>query len=184
VYAHALLQVAQSQGQTAVVLDELLELAALSERDDAFLTFLRSPLVESEGREKSLEKLFRGKASDLLVDALQVLNRKGRIGLLPAVAKAFSEEVADVRGEVDVYLTSAVGLNDAQREGVRAAVKEKTGRAARLIEEVDAALIGGMVVQIGDRKVDASVSTRLRGLSEALLKRGSRQIQSGAHVQA
>jgi F-type H+-transporting ATPase subunit delta len=184
VYAQALLQVAQGRAQAAEVLEELQELAALSERDAAFRTFLESPLIESEGREKSLETIFRGKASDLLVDTLQVMNRKGRIGLLPAVAKAFEDAVADARGQVDVFVRSAVALTEAQRDAVRVAVQKKIGRAARLIEKVDASLIGGMVVQIGDRKVDASVSTRLRGLSEALLARGTRQILSGAHVRA
>ncbi|MEM7050942.1 MAG: ATP synthase F1 subunit delta [Acidobacteriota bacterium] len=183
VYSSAMLDLAQQKGEADSLLQELQSLAALVETDDAFRDFLSSPLVDADKRRDSLDKMFRGRASDLLVDALQVLNRKGRIGLLPAVAATFQEEHLRQANRVEARVTSAIPLNDDQRQRLVSSIEAKTGRQATLIEAVDADLLGGMIVQIGDQKSDSSVATQLANLSEKLLTRASRQIQSGAHVE-
>jgi len=183
VYAEALSQASEARGETESLLNELQDLAAFVDKNPAFQDFLASPLVDTDRRKASLEKVFRGKASDLMVDALQVLNRKGRIGLVPAIAASFEEAFSRARNLVDVQVKSALPLSDAQRQGVQAAVERQTGRKARLITTVDPALIGGLVVQMGDQKLDSSVATRLRSLSNSLLARASREILSGVHFE-
>ncbi|MCB1034387.1 MAG: ATP synthase F1 subunit delta [Acidobacteria bacterium] len=183
VYSDAMLQLATQRGEAESLEAELRELSHLLETDTALESFLSDPLLDDKRRGESLERIFRGKASDLLVDSLQVLNRKRRLGLLPAVAETYREAASDYRGEVDVHLTSAVSLSEEQRARVKKAVEKKMGRRARLIEKVDPSLIGGMIVRIRDRKADATVVSRLRSLSEALLSRGSREIHSGQYVE-
>ncbi|MEM7480533.1 MAG: ATP synthase F1 subunit delta [Acidobacteriota bacterium] len=188
VYSKAMLALAQqAEAQQAGAVDDLREelqsIARLIERDETFRAFLSSPLVDSDKRRESLEKTFRGKASDLLVDSLQVLNRKGRIHLVPAIAFTYRQELNQLQGRVEARVISAVALSDPQRERIRAAVKGATGKDATLDEQVDPSLIGGMVVQIGDQKADSSVATRLTNLSDKLLNRASRQIHRGAHVE-
>ncbi len=183
VYSKAMLQVANGRGEAESLMDELQELSRLIGANADLQHFLTDPLLDANRREKSLERIFRGKASDLLVDSLQVLNRRRRLALLPAVAETFREGFSSSRNEVDVFLRSAVPLKDSQRDQVRQAVEKKMGCKAQLIETVDPSLIGGMVVQIGDRKADASVVSRLRNLSDALLSRASHEIRSGVHVE-
>lgn len=183
VYSDAMFELAGKSGQAESLLEELQELTQKLDEDANLQQFLTDPLLDADRREQSLERIFRGKASDLLVDALQVLNRKRRLALLPAVAKTFRESFNAGRNEVEVHLTSAVPLQDEQRAQVRQAVEKKMGSKAQLIETVNESLIGGMVVQIGDRKADATIVSRLRTLSESLLARASREIQSGIHVE-
>ena len=182
VYADALLGLAERRGEADELRDELAAVAAEVERDDALRAFLVTPLVDAEARAASLERIFRGRASDLLVDGLQVLNRKGRIGLLPAIAAVYARAHNTLRGRIEVAVTSAVPLDDEQRAAVAAAVARRSGRTALLRETVDAALVGGMVIQIGDQKADASVASRLHALSDALLDRASREIQAGGQI--
>ena len=80
-------------------------------------------------------------------------------------------------------VTSARPLTEAQRERLAAAVRERPGREPSFVERVEPALLGGLVVQIGDEKTDGSVVTRLRNLGEALLDRGSRDIHRGTYVE-
>ncbi len=183
VYSEALLSLAGQRGEEESLLEELRELAALVDQDPEIHSFLTSPLVDAEPRKASLEKIFRGRASSLLVDTLQVLNRKGRLGLIPAIAVTYQEAFNELRRQIDVSVVSAVPLDNELRSRIRKAVQAKTGLESRLIEKVDPLLIGGMVLQIGDRKADASVATELRSLNTALLARASREIQSGEHVE-
>ncbi len=183
VYSEALLNLACKLGEEDSLLSELRGLTSVVEANPEFRDFLSSPLVDATPRKGSLEKMFRNNASDLLVDTLQVLNRRHRLGLLPAISLTYQEAHNALRHLIDVHLTSAIPLSDSQREQVREAVKKKMGLDSHLIERVDPSLIGGMVLQIGDRKADASIATELRTLNTTLLTRGSRQIQSGAHFE-
>lgn len=180
IYAGALLSLAEERGVADQVLDELGGLADLASQDRAFETFLASPLVEPETRAKTFEKLLRGRASDLLVDALQVVNRKGRLALLPEIANAYRQAHRRLRGRVQVFVASAVPLTEALRETLRAAAARYTGKTPELVLSVDPQLLGGMVVRVGDERIDSSVRTRLERLSGALLRRASQEVQSGS----
>jgi F-type H+-transporting ATPase subunit delta len=184
VYADAMLELAAARGEADDLGEELRALAARVAEDAAFRAFLLTPLVDAGARAASLERIFRGRASDLLVDALQVLNRKGRIGLAPAVAAVYARALNALRRRVEVAVVSAVPLSAEQRAAVGAAVARRTGREAILEERVEPELIGGMVVRIDDRKADASVASTLEVLARALRERASREVQRGGQVEA
>lgn len=183
VYADAMLGLAERRGQADALRAELDELVRLAAARPAFGAFLANPQIDSDKRGESLERMLRGLASDLLVDALGVINRKGRIGLLPLIVAQYGKRHDALRGVVEVRVASARPLDDAQRERLRAAVRANTGRQPRLVESVEPELLGGLVVRIGDRKADSSIATRLRTLSAALLERARREILSGTHVE-
>ena len=179
VYSQAILDLAEEQGLSDQVGEELAELGRFVGENREFADFLGSPLVDAGERQVALEKILRGRVSDLLVDALQVVNRKERMLLVPAIAETYRQELRDLRGRVDVFVKTPVALPGALREKLRAAVTHFTGSQPDLIERVDPGLLGGMVVQIGDDKIDASVASQLKALSEALLERASQEIVRG-----
>jgi F-type H+-transporting ATPase subunit delta len=178
VYSRAMLELAVSSGEADTLLEELRELSVLAEENADFEAFLSSPTIDAEAREQSLEKLFRGKASDLLVNSLQILNRKERLGLVCAVAESYRLAHEELRGQIDVHVRTAVKLNDEQRQRIKEVAGWHAGKEAVLVEEVDESIIGGMVMRIGDRKYDSSVATELRQLGVALIERASREIHS------
>jgi F-type H+-transporting ATPase subunit delta len=109
------------------------------------------------------------------VDFLQVLNRKDRLGLLWQIIESFFHQHEELRGHLEVSVRSAVPLADNLRQSLMAVLTKQTGRHIVLHEAVDASLIGGLVVQIGDRKFDMSVLSRIRGLWQAFADRGVRE---------
>lgn len=179
VYSRSLLGLAEEQGAGDRVGEELSELARLVAEDREFADFLGSPLIDAAERQAAIEKIFRGRLSDLLVDALQVVNRKERMLLVPAIAETYRQELRDLRGRVDVLVRTAVELPSGLREKLTAAVGRFTGKTPELVEKVDPGLLGGIVVQVGDDKIDASVASQLKELSEALLRRASQEIVRG-----
>lgn len=182
-YAEALLGLAGKAGAAAEVREELTAIERLVAEQPGFRDLLTNPAIDADERRGSLERLFRGRASDLVVDALQVMNRKGRIALVPAVAAAYRAAHDRLERRVEVRVASAVPLDDGQRKSLAAAIEGGTGLAPTLVERVDPSLVGGLVVSLGDTKIDASVASRLRKLSEALRARASRQLGSGSHVE-
>ena len=179
VYSGAMLELAQEKGEAIALGDELLDLAGYVDIDEEFSAFVVSPLVDAVDRERSLEKLFRGRYSDLLVDSLQVLNRKGRLGLLGAVAQTYHLAHEELRRRVEAYVRTASPLTDQLRMKLKDVIAKHTGKEVDLVETVDEDLLGGIVVRIGDEKFDMSVASQLDTLGKTLMDRVSREIQGG-----
>ncbi|MEZ5330768.1 MAG: ATP synthase F1 subunit delta [Thermoanaerobaculia bacterium] len=179
VYAQSLLALAEEAGNADEIQAELAALAGEVASSDELAAFLASPLVGVSERAEALETIFRGRLSDLLLDTLQVMNEKGRLGLVRALAVALQEELDRLRGRVDVEVTTAVALSAELRERLHTVVAERTGKQPRLTESVDPEILGGMVLRIADRKIDASVASELRRLDQRLKDRMSAAVRSG-----
>lgn len=180
IYAQSLLDLADEQGKADELLEELTTLASYLEDHPEIGELFGSPFVNAEERARAIEKGFRGRASDLLANALHVMNRKGRLRFVRAVAKAYQQELRDRRGLVDVTVRTAVPLTGPLRERLSEAVAGFTGLKPVLIEKVDPSVLGGMVVVVAGTKIDTSVASRLRDLGAAFERRSSEEIQRGS----
>lgn len=174
VYAAALFTMAHQQHAVPAVRAELEELVALTQRDPALATFLSSTSIDADRRAASLERMFRGNLSDLLLNTLLVMNRNGRVALLPHLLRRFVVRQEQAAGEVEVRVTSAVELDAAQRDAIAAAAAEVSRRRPVVEFTVDPDVIGGLVVEIGDVRYDHSVRRHLRVLRDRLFDRSSR----------
>jgi len=179
IWSDSLAKLAAAAGREDEVLAELESLVELLDRKPEFESLLASPIVDREAKRRLLESLLRGKASDLLVDALQVMRRKGRLELLRALAAAYREEWLRRRHRVEVRIVSAVPLDETLRADLKRAAAQRTGREPILVEHVDPTILGGLVVTIGDDKFDGSVARELTRLEENLLVRASSELLAG-----
>jgi F-type H+-transporting ATPase subunit delta len=178
VYADALLSSADEAGEAESLWTEMSDLLAMLERDRDFAGFVYSLAVDDDARREVLEKL-RGKMSDLLLNTLQVLNNKKRLLLIPQICEEYRLQLEAKRGEVDVFITTAVPFPDRLRSRLEVVLSALSNRRPRIIETVDEGMIGGMVVRIEDDKFDTTVSRQLRQLQDDLVDRASREIHSG-----
>ncbi len=161
------------------VRDELKELAAFVASNPQFADFLSNPTVDVEARKSVIEKAFRGRLSDIVVDTLQVMNRGNRMVLVGALAESFAAIYEERAGGVEVEVQTAVPLSGQARERLHSVISKKTGKKPKFKELVDSSLLGGLVVRVGDDKLDASVARKLAELSSKMLDRASREIYSG-----
>lgn len=176
VYSRAMFDLAQSGDGVDALLEELEGLVQTLQQKPDLHAFFDSPLIEDRDRAEAIEKMFRGRASDLLVDSLQVLNRNDRLVYLETVVEIYRQTVQESRGSVDVHVTSAVPLSDEARQELTALAKRMFGRQPDLTETVDESLIGGLVVRVGDRKIDTSIATDLRRTRRLLADRAAQEI--------
>jgi F-type H+-transporting ATPase subunit delta len=174
VYAEALLAVADQTGQTTTVVDELDGLVSdvLAKSPDV-AAFFASPAINKKAKGPVLQQAFGGKTSEILTNFLNVLNANGRLGMLPQIRLAV-RDLTDTRSNlVRVKVTSAVPLGAEQqakiKQTLQAALKKEP--VLTVVENPD--LLGGLVVQFGDKVVDSSVRSRLDALRAALMTQGT-----------
>lgn len=180
VYADAILGLAEERSAADALLGEVVELQGLLDQDASLRSILTGAQVDAKQRAGTIEKALRGRASDLLVDALQVINAKGRMELLAAILEAYRSVHDAARKVAEVQVTTAVPLADDLRASLKAAAEQYTGGAVKLVESVDASLLGGLIVRVGDVKLDTSLSRHLRRLFELVHEHGDRAIHGEA----
>ena len=148
VYAAALFGLAQESGLVDRVQQELAELVRLVHEQKAFAAFLASAGIDAPARQKSLERMFRGRLCDPLVNTLQVMNQHGRLGVLAALLPAYQRRLEDARGQIEARVTSAVPLDEGQKQAVHRLVERLTRKRPLIEYVVDPEVIGGLVLQL------------------------------------
>jgi F-type H+-transporting ATPase subunit delta len=180
VYAEALQRVAEERGQTEDVARELRAVVReVYPQTPGIEETLASPAIKRSAKAPILEHAFKNNVSDLLFNFLNVLNAKDRLMLVPHVAAAYRELLDERAKRVRVSVRSAVPLTDAQTEQLKQAISRATGLDPIIQPKVDETLLGGMIVQVGDRVFDSSVRYRIEAIRNQLLARSSYEIQAG-----
>jgi F-type H+-transporting ATPase subunit delta len=180
VYAEALLAEAEKQNLAREIEQELDGLVReVAGADPILRNFFLGGVVGRGARKVALQKAFAGRASDLLVNFLHVVNDHDRLELLRPIREAYRNLLEDRLGHVRVRVTSAIPLSDDYRERLVQQLRQTTRREPVLEATVDAALLGGLVVRVGDYLYDASVRTRLAMIRNQLIERSSHAIQTG-----
>ncbi len=179
VYAQALYELAEASGQIEAYQAELDELVRAEQADPGYAAFMASGALSTDKREAGLEKIFRGRLSDDVLNTLLVMNRHERFGLTAALARAFELRREEASGEIEVTAISAVPLDASQQAEVAATARQLSGREPLVTYLVDAEMLGGLVLEIGDMRYDNSVRRHLRGVRQGLTERGARGIEAG-----
>ncbi len=139
---------------------------------------LGSPNIAQEEKEAMLDRIFGGKLDKLLLNFIKVLCRRGRAESLRAVQVTASMLRDEQLGRLHVQVTSALALDDAQRSAIRTQLKSAFGKDAMLEESIDAALLGGIVLRIGDKVYDGSVLGKMQQLRQSVLSGVQRSMRS------
>jgi len=169
-YARALFEAAEEQGRVDAVHRDLDEFAAAVEASPELAAFLSNPQVEPAAKVGVLGELSEG-ADDLVHNFLRVIAGKGRAGQIPGMRDEFQALVDRAQGRVAVELTTAFELSDAEAASIVAQIEQSSGRKVEATRKVDPELVGGMILQAGSLRVDASVRGRLQRLRHELATR-------------
>ncbi|MGB3617816.1 MAG: ATP synthase F1 subunit delta [Catalinimonas sp.] len=167
-YAKSIFDLAEEHGQLEALNADMALLEKTARDNHAFDQLLRSPVVNTDKKLTILKQLFAGKVSALMISVFEIMARKHREDQLTAVARAFHRLYNRKQGIAEAVVTTPTPLTPALRQEFIAKVKQMTGQAAELKEEVNPDLLGGYMLQVGDRRIDDSVRTRLRELRRTL----------------
>ncbi len=167
VYAEALFDVAREKGKLDAVRDELAQFADAVGGDRELQVFFFSPYFSSAEKSAGLRRAVSGADPELL-NFLELLIEKGRMPEVFRIRRELDELWKHENRRIDVTVTSAVPLDRAVVEKVGEEIERQTGQKVELASRVDDEILGGIVLQVGNKILDASIRARLEKLRKSV----------------
>ncbi|MEZ4294280.1 MAG: F0F1 ATP synthase subunit delta [Polyangiaceae bacterium] len=168
-YAQAVFELGKESGQLAAVSKQISAMADVLTGSEELRNVLANPLVDESAKEAILVDI-GGKlgAGDIATRTLRVLAQNGRLAALPDIGRVLSRLVDEDSKTLRATVTSAGPLSDSYKSKLKAELEKVTGQKVEITLRTDAALVAGVVVQIGDRVIDGSVRAKLQRFREGL----------------
>ncbi len=164
-YVKSLLGLAVEREALEKVHQDMVLFSKVCKENRAFTLMLRNPIIKHDKKREILEKIFSGKVNALTLAIFDIITRKNREPLLPTIASEFHLAYNEYKGVGGATVTTAVPLDAKLRSEIEKIVKKLSDKKEVEIEEkVDASMIGGFVLNVGDRQVDASIKNKLNAL--------------------
>ncbi len=170
-YAKALMQLAEEKKSLDLVVADVEMIHDLINKSDDLRMLLASPLINSDKKQSILNSLFSGKANELTLSFIQLVVEQNREASLGLMAQEFISIFNEKNNIATVSLTTAKELDKNSKELILNTIKAKYNYSKIQLEEtVDSDLIGGLVMRIGDRQLDASIRGQLRKIENELVQ--------------
>lgn len=166
-YAKSIIDLAIEKGQLEQVFADMNWLQHVSKSSREFVNLLRSPIIKADIKHRIIQTVTSGKISELTQRFIQLLITKNREIYLLEIIPAFITGYKEYKNIHIIKLTTAVPVSDATRNAIVEQVKKTAGFDNVEVEEkVNPDLIGGFVLQVGDKLVDASVAYDLKTIAK------------------
>lgn len=169
-YARALFIVTEKRGETVPALDDLRAMQQLLAPGTPVGALFVTPQVKLADKREALKRVLEGKALNSVVMFVDLLLRKKRLRELGMITLEFEALVENKQGIQRAHLVSAVPLLPAEIDRARTELEQLTSSHILLTTEIDPALLGGVLVHIGDRVIDRTVKTLLERIEQQLLE--------------
>lgn len=170
-YGEAIFELAVSENKTDEYAAEMETILSVIRENPEFTAVMNHPKILVEEKLELITNVFGGRASDDITGFLRIIVQKGRYGQIEEIIQYFLDEVKQLKGIGVVYVTVPMELRPEQKEKLEEKLLATTSyKELEMHYALDQSLIGGMVIRIGDRVVDSSISTKLNMLERDLMK--------------
>ena len=171
VYARALYDAALERGNVGEVQEQVATVAEAMAEVPQLRSVIGNPQVDAGSKAAVLEAA-AGEPDELVANFLKLVAEKGRAGSIESIRAELDRIIAQAEGQLNVTLTTAYELSDAEAKDIVARIEKASGRKVEAMRRVDPDLIGGIVLEAGSLRADASVRGRLDRLALDLNARG------------
>lgn len=162
-YAKSILDLAVETGQLEQVYADMLYLQSLTKESRDFQSLLRSPVIKADTKIRAVEAVTKDKISTLTMSFLSLMINKTREVAMPEIVTSFIQQYKVNKGIQIVKLTTATPISDEVKQAIIAQVKKTSDVDKLELEEViNPNIVGGFVLQVGDKLVDASIAYDLQ----------------------
>ncbi len=169
VYARSLLEVAREHDNIDTIRDELGQFADAVDENRELTTFFFSPSFSTDEKKDGLGRALEG-ADPVVQNFLELLVEKHRMPAIFRIRREFDRLWQEENKLLPVQIASAVELEAATVERIGREIGEQTGRKVSITSSVDADLLGGIVLRVGNSILDASIRTRLENLRKQVAR--------------
>ncbi len=168
-YGDALFELALEQNTIDVLFEETKVLKDLLKENPEFTKLMNHPKIVKEEKEAVMETVFQGRVSDEMTGFLRIIIVNDRYAQLEPTLDYFIAKVKEYKKIGIAYVTTPLPLDEIQKKNIEDKLLETTSyETMEMNFQIDKAIIGGMIIRIGDRVVDSSVRTKLYELAKTL----------------
>ncbi len=166
-YARALFEAAQERNRLEPVQQDLAEFVRAVREIPELRALLRDPQLDPRAKISALREILAD-ADELVRNFVLVLTERGRATELDEIQRDFDRLVGDATGRLSLELATAVELSDEEAGRIVGQIEQASGRTVDATRRVDPDLLGGVVLQVGSLRLDASLRGRLERLRREL----------------
>lgn len=169
-YAKSLMDLATSGGKLEKVKEDMnLFSSVLDNRD--FLLMIRSRIIKADKKSNVFSSIFNGKVDELTTSFLDVVLKKGREEYLPEIVQSFKDQYNVMHNITTAHVTTAQTLSDELLSSIKTNLPAMgvEGATVNWVKTVDPSLLGGFILQVGDKLIDASVKTKLANIKKQIV---------------
>ena len=177
-YSQALFEIASETSLDSVD-NDLRELTRLVEENTEVKNVLLHPHISLSVKKSIMQKILGEDFGEVTRHFFYLLIDRKRENLLPLVQHEFTRLADEARRVVEAKVASAVELSVSQLDDLKKAIKRMTGKDVRIVSEVRADLIGGVLVQVGDRVIDGTIAHALKKMRVDLRRNSERPQEVG-----
>jgi len=172
-YATAVYELARDAKKVKAIESDLTALNDALNSSDDFQALIQSPIYTRDQQSAAIGAIAQKMGlSDIMTNTLALMAQKRRLFVLPALVRTLRDIIADEKGEVTADVTSAKALTKAQADKLAKSLKATTGKTVTLNQTVDESLIGGLIVKVGSKMIDTSISSKLNSLQNVMKEVG------------
>ena len=166
-YAKSLIDLSKEKGQLDDVFKDILYVNDLMQKSPELITVLKSPVIPGDKKQKVLEALTAGKTGQIVASFNRLLINKGRESFLPEIVRAFIEQYKVFKGIHTVTLTTAIPISEDVKKSIIRKIQDGSGmREVELESLVHENIIGGFILEVDGRRVDASIAYDLANIKK------------------
>lgn len=167
-YAKALLELALEHNKVELIEADILQLLKVAHETRDFQVFLNSPLINIDKKIAVIKQIFP-EFNKTTSDFLALVTNNGRESVMIDIAKQFIAQLKAHRGIVPITIISAQQLEESTKQSILSKISGSITGTPEITEEIDATLIGGFIVRMGDHQIDASVASQLQRLKQQFI---------------
>ena len=164
-YAKALLELSLEHNKVELIEADILQLLKVAHETHDFQVFLNSPLINIDKKIAVIKQIFP-EFNKTTSDFLALVTNNGRESVIIDFAKQFIAQLKAHRGIVPITIISAQQLEESTKQSILSKISGSITGTPEIKEEIDATLIGGFIVRMGDHQIDASVASQLQRLKQ------------------
>ena len=167
-YAKSLIDLAQEQGKLETILSDMSAFRTATENRE-FYMMLKSPIINTTKKRNILKTIFADSFDEMTMAFVNIVLTKGREEFLPEICQEFVGQYREIKNITSAKVISATELQDDTLDKIKSKIRTEMTEGNGEVEistQVDPSLLGGFVIEIGDKLYDASVATRLKNLKK------------------
>ena len=165
-YAKALLELAVETNNLEDCYSDMNTILIVCQESKEFYLLLKSPIIKTDKKIIIIEEVFSNKLSKLTNSFIKIITSKKREAILDSVAKSFISLYKEKKNIISAKLVTATAIDNETREEVLDFIKKKGHKNVDLQEKIDKSIIGGAIINIGNKQIDASVSNKINEMKQ------------------